>query len=106
MGKVQKMMDVFTAEAETFAHEQYKDGEPTGEYDVYRNIDVTLNSEYGDYSSVAVTLDEAKQMVKVLQEVIKKASRSDKQIIAEEKKRSAHVAKILKSIRGRVDQED
>lgn len=99
MGKVQKMVNVFMAEAEVFGHEKYVDGKRSGEWEFVREIDVTVNSQYGESASISLTVDEAKEAVKVLQDAIKKASKSDKQIIAEEKRRITEIDRQLNELR-------
>jgi hypothetical protein len=99
MGKLQKMMDVFSAEADVYSREKYVDGKPSGEYTIVRDVDITLNSTYGEWASVTLTVEEAKQVVSLLQEAIKKASRSEKKILAEEKNRMKDLDNFLSNLK-------
>jgi hypothetical protein len=98
VGKVQKQIDIFTAQAESYAYKKYVNGKETDEYVVVREIDVTLVSTYGEIASITLTVDEAKEVVKVVQDAIKKVSKSDKQIIASEQKRVKDLSGFFEKI--------
>lgn len=61
----------------------------------------TVNSSYGTGATVVITIDEAKDAIKILQNAIKNASVSEKQLIAFEKKRDNEMSAFL----GMVDRE-
>jgi alkylated DNA nucleotide flippase Atl1 len=98
VGRVQKKIDIFTAQPESYAHKKYVNGKETDEYVVIREIDVTLVSTYGEIASITLTVDEAKEVVKAVQDAIKKVSKSDKQIIAAEQKRVKDLSGFFEKI--------
>ena len=106
MASIKHEIEVFSANGAAFGHEQFEDGQLTGKYFFIREVDVSIHSPYGEQATITLTVDEAKAAVKILQEAIKKASKSDKQIIATEKKRQNDIEHFLNNIRSRQSQEN
>lgn len=95
MESIKKEIDVLSVNGAAYAYEKYTNGEPNGDYGFIREIDVTVNSPYGTEATVTLTVDEAKEAVKILQNAIKNASASEKQLIAFEKKRDKQMSAFL-----------
>lgn len=106
MASIKHEIEVFSANGSAFGHEQYKDGQPSGEYFFIREVDVSVHSPYGEQATITLTVDEAKAAVKILQEAIKKASKSDKKIIAMERKRQNDIERLLSNMRSGQSQEN
>lgn len=81
MGSLKKEVEVFAAYGEAYAYEKQKNGELTDEYGFQREITLTINSPYSTEASISISIDEAKEAVKIIQDAIKKASVSEKQLI-------------------------
>lgn len=95
MGSLKKEVEIFTAYGSAYAYERHKNGELTGEYGFQREITLTINSPYGTEATVNISIDDAKEAVKIIQDAIKKASVSEKQLIKSAKNRSSQLDAFL-----------
>ena len=105
MGSIKQEVETFIVNASAYAYEKSTDGETNGEYGFIREIDVTIYSPYGQEASLTLTVDEAKEAIKLLQEAIRKASQSDKELIKSEKKREKDLSHFFDTLRAKRSEE-